>query len=138
MAKKNVYLIRREVFAASHRLYEENLSPEENQKLFGKCANKNGHGHNYVLEVTVKGEVSEKNGMVLNISELKKIIRSEIISQVDHKHLNLDVTWLKNINPTSENVVIAFWEKLENSLPQGTLNSLKLYETENNFVEYRG
>jgi 6-pyruvoyltetrahydropterin/6-carboxytetrahydropterin synthase len=130
-----LYLTRRETFSAAHRLYQEELSESENQKLYGKCANFYGHGHNYEIQVTVKGQASAKDGMVINLVILKEIIHREIIKEIDHKHLNHDVLWLKNINPTTENLVVAFWERLK---PHLNLSSVKLIETENNWAEYRG
>jgi 6-pyruvoyltetrahydropterin/6-carboxytetrahydropterin synthase len=116
-------------------LYQNDLSEAENQKLYGKCANFYGHGHNYEIQVTVAGQPSLRDGMVINLVQLKEIIHREIINEVDHKHLNQDVAWLKNINPTAENLVIAFWNRLK---PHLSLHSIKLIETENNWAEYRG
>lgn len=133
-----MYITRREVFAASHRLYNPLLSEEENYLLYDKCANKNGHGHNYTLEVIVKGEINPKSGYVLDLKILKEIIREKIIKKVDHRHLNFDVDFLKDVIPTTENIVLSIWKELAGSLPSGKLHSVKLYETENNYVEYRG
>jgi len=130
-----LYLTRRETFAAAHRLYQNDLSETENQKLYGKCANFYGHGHNYEIQVTIVGDPNIRDGMVMNLVQLKEIIHREIISEVDHKHLNQDVAWLKNVNPTAENLVIAFWNRLK---PHLNLFSIKLIETENNWAEYRG
>jgi len=130
-----LYLTRRETFAAAHRLYQNDLSETENQKLYGKCANFYGHGHNYEIQVTIQGRPNIQNGMVMNLVQLKEIIHREIINEIDHRHLNQDVAWLKNINPTAENLVMAFWSRLKPYLP---LHSIKLIETENNWVEYRG
>ncbi|HTP13576.1 MAG TPA: 6-carboxytetrahydropterin synthase [Bacteroidota bacterium] len=133
-----ILVTRRETFSASHRLYNPQLSEEKNFELFDKCANPHGHGHNYVLEVTVAGEPSAESGYVIDIKKLKEIVREEIIVKVDHKHLNFDVGFLKDINPTSENVVKAFWDILNKKIAGGKLFSIKLHETENNSVEYRG
>jgi 6-pyruvoyltetrahydropterin/6-carboxytetrahydropterin synthase len=133
-----IYVTRREVFSASHRLHNQNLSDEENEELFGKCNNLHGHGHNYILEVIVAGEVDPKTGYVVDLKKLKSIIRENVVRKVDHKHLNYDVDFLKDINPTSENIAIGIWRQLENKIPSGRLFSIKLYETENNYVEYRG
>ena len=137
MAEK-VYVIRRETFAAAHRLFKPELSDEENLKLFGKCSNPNWHGHNYTLEVVVSGEVDKSTGFVLDISILKKVIKEKIISKVDHKNLNTETDFMQGLNPTSENIVIAIWKELVNELPNGNLHSVKLYETENNYFEYKG
>ena len=135
---KTVYITRRETFAASHRLFKKELSDEENFKLFGKCSNPNWHGHNYVLEVIVVGEVDSDTGFVMDLSELKEIVRTHIISKVDHKNLNLDTDFMKGIIPTSENIVVAIWNELNDKITKGKLHSIKLYETENNYFEYKG
>ena len=137
MAKK-VYLTRRETFAAAHRLFKPELSDKENFELFGKCSNPNWHGHNYTLEVTVVGEVDSSTGFVLDIKKLKEIILENVISKVDHKNLNLDTDFMKGIIPTSENITVAIWNQLADKVPCGKLYSVKLYETENNYFEYKG
>ncbi|MEP0860375.1 MAG: 6-carboxytetrahydropterin synthase [Ignavibacterium sp.] len=133
-----VYITRRETFAAAHRLFKPELSDEENLKMFGKCSHPNWHGHNYTLEVVVAGEVNPETGFVLDIKELKKIIHQYVIDKVDHKNLNLDTDFLKGVIPTSENICIAIWNQLKDKIPSGKLYSVKLYETENNYFEYRG
>ena len=133
-----MYVTRREVFSSAHRLHNENLSEEENKQIFGKCNNPNGHGHNYVLEVVVGGDIDPKTGYVVDLKKLKEIIREHVIKKLDHKHLNFDVEFMKGINPTAENIAIAIWEQLEDKIPSGKLHSVKLYETENNYVEYKG
>jgi 6-pyruvoyltetrahydropterin/6-carboxytetrahydropterin synthase len=133
-----VYVTRREVFSASHRLWNPNLSEPKNVELFDKCANVNGHGHNYVLEVTVAGSPRPESGYVVDLKTLKRIIRSEIVEKVDHKHLNLDVPFLQGVIPTAENIAKAFWNVLEGKILDGKLFAVRLSETENNSVEYRG
>jgi len=133
-----VYVTRREIFSASHRLYNENFSDEKNDKVFGKCNNPNGHGHNYVLEVTVAGEVDPETGYVIDLKKLKRIIKDNVIKKVDHKHLNLDVKFMGGIIPTAENIAVAIWNELKDKIPSGKLYSVKLYETENNYAEYKG
>ncbi|MCF8267143.1 MAG: 6-carboxytetrahydropterin synthase [Ignavibacteriales bacterium] len=133
-----IYVTRREVFSAAHRLHNDNLSAEENWNLFGKCNNPNGHGHNYVLEVVVAGEIDCITGYVIDLKILKEIIRKNVIAKVDHKNLNYDVDFLSGKNPTAENIALGIWQQLEGKIPSGTLFSVKLYETENNYVEYRG
>ena len=135
---KKVYLTRRETFAAAHRLFKPELSDEENFKLFGKCSNPNWHGHNYTLEVTVAGEINPDTGFVIDIKKLKELMHEFVISKVDHKNLNIDTEFMKGINPTSENITIAIWNQLSNKIPGGKLFSVKLYETENNYFEYKG
>ncbi|MBS3945565.1 MAG: 6-carboxytetrahydropterin synthase [Melioribacter sp.] len=133
-----LYLTRREVFSASHRLYNEKYSDEENLKIFGKCSNPNGHGHNYVLEVIVSGKIDPSTGYVIDLKILKQIIRENVIDKVDHKNLNVDVDFMNGLNPTAENIAIGIWNQLVNKIPSGELYSVKIYETENNYVEYRG
>ncbi|MBI5731350.1 MAG: 6-carboxytetrahydropterin synthase [Ignavibacteriales bacterium] len=133
-----IYVTRREVFSASHRLFNPNFSDEENDRLFGKCNNLNGHGHNYILEVIVVGEVDSQTGYVIDLKVLKEIIKKNVISKVDHTNLNLDVDFLKGKIPTAENIAIGIWNQLVDKLPSGKLYSIKLYETENNYVEYKG
>ena len=133
-----VYLTRRTTFSAAHRLWSNHLTEEENIDLYDKCANPNGHGHNYILEVTVRGNPEPRTGMVLNLTDLKQVINEHVIDWVDHKHLNYDVPWLEGSIPTTEMLVIKFWERLEGALPQGLLYEVKLYETDNNIASYRG
>jgi 6-pyruvoyltetrahydropterin/6-carboxytetrahydropterin synthase len=133
-----VYLTRRTTFSAAHRLWSNHLTEEENIALYDKCANPNGHGHNYILEVTVRGNPEPRTGMVLNLTDLKQVINEHVIDWVDHKHLNYDVPWLEGSIPTTEMLVIKFWERLEGALPQGLLYEVKLYETDNNIASYRG
>jgi len=133
-----VYLTRRDSFSAAHRLWSNELSEAENIALYDKCANLNGHGHNYILEVTVKGTPNPRTGMVLNLAELKRAINEQVVNWVDHKHLNYDVPWLEGCIPTTEVLAIKFWERLQRKLPKGLLYEVKLYETENNIASYRG
>jgi 6-pyruvoyltetrahydropterin/6-carboxytetrahydropterin synthase len=136
--KKTVYITRRETFAAAHRLFKPELSDEENFKMFGKCSNPNWHGHNYTLEVTVAGEPNPDTGFVLDIKELKEIIKKNILSKVDHKNLNLDTDFMKGLIPTSENITLTIWNELVDKIPGGKLYSVKLFETENNYFEFKG
>ena len=133
-----IYITRKLEFCASHRLFNPEYSDEKNAQVFGLCNNPNGHGHNYVMEVTVRGEVHPETGMVLDLKALKKLVNEEIILKVDHKNLNVDVPFLKDIIPTAENLAIQFWEVLESRLESGQLHEIKLYESERNFVIYRG
>ena len=136
MAK--MYLTRREVFSASHRLWNRELSDNQNYELYDKCANPNGHGHNFILEVTVAGYVKGESGFAVDFKKLKHIVRTEIIDKTDHKHLNYDVDFLKGTIPTAENIVRAFWRVLEPKMGESKLYSIRLHETENNIVEYKG
>jgi 6-pyruvoyltetrahydropterin/6-carboxytetrahydropterin synthase len=123
-------------FNAAHRLYNPKFSNKKNEAVFGKCNNENGHGHNYVIEVFVKGPVDPETGFIINLVDLKAIIDKEIIQECDHKNLNYDVKWLKNIIPTTENLVIAFWKRIKNKINKGKLYKVRLFETDNNFAEY--
>ena len=115
---------RRESFNAAHQLYDPGLSEDENRRLFGKCANL--HGHNYVLEVVVAGEVDQASGYVLDLKALSDLIAEHIIRDVDHHNLNTDVPWLKGRVPTTENLAQAFWERLAPELPEGLLRSVRV------------
>lgn len=136
MAK--VYITRRMHFSASHRLHSDMLSDEKNLEIFGYCSNPLGHGHNYDLEVTVKGEPDPITGMVIDLKLLKDIIQKELIDKVDHKHLNFDVDCMKGIVPTAENLAIVFWSILQDKIPNGELVEIKVYETERNMALYKG
>lgn len=137
---KTVYIVRREHFNAAHKLWREDWSAEKNEEVFGKCSNKNWHGHNFNLFVTVKGVPSEETGFIIDLKELSRIIKRDVIETLDHKNLNLDVPYLKGILPSTENLIIKIWEILEAPIAHagGTLAKLRLEETENNFVEYFG
>ena len=128
-----VLVSRRESFNAAHQLCDPGLSDEENQRLFGKCANL--HGHNYVLEVVVAGQIDQATGYVLDLKELSDVISRRIIRDVDHRNLNTDVPWLKGRIPTAENLALAFWERVRSELPEGTLRSVRLWETDKNWAE---
>ena len=133
-----IYVTRRERFSAAHRLFRPELSDEENFKIFGKCSNPNWHGHNYILEVVVAGNPDKETGYVIDINLLKKIVREFVINKIDHKNLNLDTDFMQGIMPSGENIAKAIWGQIENRLPSGRLYSVKLFETENNYFEYRG
>jgi 6-pyruvoyltetrahydropterin/6-carboxytetrahydropterin synthase len=133
-----VYVTRKAHFCAAHRLYNPAWTNEKNSEVFGKCNNPNSHGHNYDLEVTVAGDPPADTGMVIDLKVLAAIVEEEIVERVDHKHLNLDVDFLKGVIPTAENMAIAFWKILAPKIPSGKLYSIKLYESANNLVEYRG
>jgi len=124
---------RRESFNAAHQLCNPDLSDEENERLFGKCANL--HGHNYVLEVVVAGEIEQASGYVLDLKSLSDVICRQVIQDVDHRNLNIDVPWLKGRIPTAENLAQAFWERLRPELPDGLLRSVRVWETDKNWAE---
>lgn len=133
-----VYVTRTAHFNAAHRLHNPDKSDEWNQRTFGKCNSPNWHGHNYRLEVTVRGEPDPETGYVIDLGELKQIIEERVIKYVDHRNLNLDVDFLHGVLPSTENFVIAIWRRLENHLPSGELHRVRLYETERNMAEYFG
>jgi 6-pyruvoyltetrahydropterin/6-carboxytetrahydropterin synthase len=132
------YVTRREVFCASHLLWNNDFSEEKNIEVYDKCANPNGHGHNYILEVTVAGEIKSDTGYMIDFKKLKQLVRTEIVDRVDHKHLNFDVDFLRGVIPTAENLAVAFWNILDPKIIDGELYAIRLRETENNVVEYRG
>src|SRR5215472_12111191 len=123
-----VYLTRKCEFSASHYYYNPELSPEENQRLFGKCANLNGHGHNYTLEVTVKGEIDPRTGFVVDLKELKEMLNREVLEALDHRHLNKEVAEFSDRMPTTENLAITIWKRLENKLNVAKLHRVRVYE----------
>jgi 6-pyruvoyltetrahydropterin/6-carboxytetrahydropterin synthase len=135
-----LYLTRRERFSAAHRMFREDWTDEMNLKIFGKCSNPNWHGHNYVLWVTVKGELTGEHGFVMNINILKKIISDKIINKLDHKNINLEVDFMTGKIATTENLAVAIWNELKPSVEKEgvSLHCIKIEETENNTIEYYG
>ena len=133
-----LYITRKEHFNAAHKLYNSNWTKEQNDLVFGKCANTNWHGHNYNLFVTVKGEANPDTGFIMNVKELSEIIQRVIIDKLDHRNLNLDVDFLQGIFPSTENLARAIWQQLEPHITEAQLHCIKLYETENIYAEYFG
>jgi 6-pyruvoyltetrahydropterin/6-carboxytetrahydropterin synthase len=133
-----VYVYRRAHFSASHRLFDPALTNDQNLEIYGGCSNPNGHGHNYHMEVCVAGVPDAKTGFVIDLKKVKKIIQEQFLNMVDHKNLNVDVDFMQGINPTTENIAIAAWHQIVPHIPEGKLFSVRVYETENNFAEYRG
>lgn len=134
-----VYLTRSEHFNAAHKLYNPNWSPEQNEAVFGKCANENWHGHNYELLVTVKGQPDPGTGFVFDVKRLSTIIKEQIIEKLDHRNLNLDVDFMQGKMCSTENLAIAIWQQLKPHLPESLqLHCIKLYETPRIYVEYFG
>jgi len=134
-----VYLTRRERFNAAHKLWVKDWSEKKNLKVFGKCANKNFHGHNYELFVTVKGTPDPLTGFVMDAKKLSNLIKKEVTTHLDHSNLNKDVKFIsKKTQPTTENLVILIWKQLAPHIKGCQLHSIKLYETENIFAEYFG
>jgi len=140
MFMKPIYITRRETFNAAHRLRREDWSESKNMEVFGKCSNRNWHGHNFELFVTVKGIPSEETGFVMNLKELGKIIKEHVIEKVDHKNIDLDVPFMAKKMSSTENLAIGIWEEMEELIKAkgAQLVKIKLFETENNFVEYFG
>jgi len=134
-----VYLTRSEHFNAAHKLYNPNWSLEQNETVFGKCANENWHGHNYELLVTIKGKPDPDTGFVFDVKRLSQIIRDHIIEKLDHRNLNLDVDFMQGQMCSTENLAIAIWQQLQPHLPPDVqLHCIKLYETPRIYVEYFG
>ena len=133
-----VYLTRKVEFSASHLYHNPDFSPEENRRVFGKCNNPHGHGHNYVLEVTVAGEPDPRTGMVLDLKELKDLLQREILDRMDHRFLNYEVPELAGKIPTTETIATVIWQLLEPRIRQGRLHRVRLYETPDLFVDCMG
>ena len=139
MAKNpQVTVTRRLHFSAAHRVHNPALSDAENLRLFGKCNNPNWHGHNYILDVSVRGAVDATTGYVIDLSRVRDVTHQAVIEKVDHRNLNLEVDFLKGVIPTTENLVVAIWRTLEPALKPAQLTKLVLWETVNNYVEYDG
>ena len=133
-----IYVKRRASFSASHRLFNPSFSDDKNEAIFDKCNNPYGHGHNYLLDVTVCGLPDPETGYVIDLKLLADLIKSNIVDLVDHKHLNYDVDFLRGVIPTVENLVVLFWQQIVGKLPSGELFEMNLSETDNNSASYRG
>jgi 6-pyruvoyltetrahydropterin/6-carboxytetrahydropterin synthase len=133
-----VTVTRRLKFNAAHRVYNPALSDDENRRLFGKDSNEHGHGHNYVLDVSVAGEIDPKTGYVFDLSRLKDLVTRDVLDVVDHHNLNADVAFMSDVIPTAENMVVRFWDILDGKVAPARLVRLVLWETDNNYVEYNG
>ncbi|MEX2157331.1 MAG: 6-carboxytetrahydropterin synthase [Gemmatimonadales bacterium] len=129
---------RRMHFNAAHRLANPRLSDAENERVFGVCSSPNFHGHNYNLDVSVEGEIDPATGYVLDIARIKDIVTECLLHHLDHKNLNLDVAWFRNLNPTAENIAVVCWRVLEPALKPARLARIRLWETERNYVDYDG
>ncbi|MDQ3281324.1 MAG: 6-carboxytetrahydropterin synthase [Acidobacteriota bacterium] len=125
-------------FSAAHRLHNPNRDAEWNQRTYDKCDNPRGHGHNYALEVSVRGKIDPETGMVIDLKRLKDIMRERVIDRVDHTNLNEDVDFLRDVIPTAENLARCFWQQLAPAITSGELYEVLLQETERNSVRYRG
>ena len=133
-----VFLTRKAEFSASHYYHNPEFTQEENQRIFGKCSNPHGHGHNYTLEVTVKGQVDPRSGFVVDLKELKEIMNREVIDALDHRFLNKEVPEFAKAIPTTENLAISIWERLKPKLKLAELHRIRVYETPDLFVDYYG
>lgn len=135
-----ITIIRREHFSAAHRLFLPGLSDEENFEIFGKCSNPNWHGHNYILYVTISGEVDPATGLIIHLRHVSKLIDEKILKKIDHKNLNLEVDFLQGKVPTSENIAIGIWNELKDEIQRlgGKLHCIRLEQSENNIIEYFG
>jgi 6-pyruvoyltetrahydropterin/6-carboxytetrahydropterin synthase len=131
-------IVRRLHFNAAHRLHNPAQSDQWNARTFGPCNNPNFHGHNYELEVMVEGEIDPETGYVLDVTELKRIVETEVLSQLDHRNLNLDIPWFASHIPSAENIAVYIWQRLEGRLPKGRLKRVRLWETPRNWVDYDG
>jgi len=133
-----LYITKKVHFSASHRLFNPSFTNEKNDEIYDKCNNYYGHGHNYVLEVTVKGIPNPETGYVIDLKKLKRILNETIVDKVDHKHLNFDVDILKGVITSVENLAVIFWNLLKEEIKEAELYRIRLFETENSFVEYFG
>ncbi len=133
-----VYLTRKAEFSASHFYHNPAFTPAENKRIFGKCNNPNGHGHNYTLEVTVKGDVNPRSGFVVDLKDLKEIMNREVLDVLDHRFLNKEVAEFADKIPTTENLAINIWQRLQPRLQAAQLHRVRVYETPDLFVDYYG
>ncbi len=133
-----ILLTRKAEFSAAHFYWNDSLSPEENVRIFGKCANRNGHGHNYTLEVTVAGEVDPVTGFVVDLKQLKDILEREVVGVYDHRHLNLEIPEFRTVIPTTENIAIAVWRRLDGKIPNARLHRVRVYEMPALFADFYG
>jgi len=133
-----IFLTRKAEFSAAHFYWNDELSPEENERVFGKCANRNGHGHNYTIEVTVSGEIDPVTGFVVDLKLLKDILEREVVGVYDHRHLNHEIPDFRTVIPTTENIAIAAWQRLEGKIPGAKLYKIRIYETPDLFADFYG
>ena len=134
----NVTVTRRLRFNAAHRVHNPSLSEEQNERLFGRCNNPNWHGHNYILDVSVIGDIDATTGYVIDLGALKDIVEKAVVDRVDHRNFNLDVDFMRGTIPTSENIIVAFWKQLEPAVRPARLARLVHWETDNNYLEDTG
>ena len=133
-----ILLTRKADFSSAHFYWNDAWSDEENERVFGKCSNRQGHGHNYTLEVTVKGNIDPTSGFVVDLKEMKDIMEREVVSVYDHRHLNYEVPEFKDVQPTTENVAIAIWRRLAGKIPNAELHRVRVYEMPDLFAAFYG
>jgi len=133
-----IFLTRKAEFSSAHFYWNDAWTKEENERVFGKCANRNGHGHNYTLEVTVAGEVDPVSGFVVDLKELKEILEREVVSVYDHRHLNYEVPEFRTAIPTTENIAVAIWQRLDGKVPNARLHRVRVYEMADLFADFYG
>lgn len=133
-----IYLTRRADFSASHYYHNPAWSAEENASVFGKCANLNGHGHNYTVEITVTGEIDPVTGFVVDLKELKDVLEKEVVQPMDHRHLNKEVPEFATLMPTTENLAAVIWKRLEGKVPGAQLHRVRVYEADDLFADCFG
>ncbi len=133
-----VLLTRKAEFSAAHFYFNPAWSEEENERVFGRCANRKGHGHNYTLEVTVAGEPDPVSGFVVDLKQLKDILESEVLSVYDHRHLNYEVSEFATTVPTTENIAVAIWRRLDGKIPNAKLHRVRIYEMPDLFADFYG
>ena len=133
-----IFLTRKVEFSSAHYYWIDSWSKDENERVFGKCANRNGHGHNYTLEVTVAGEVDPVSGFVVDLKDVKEILEREVVNVYDHRHLNLEVPEFKTALPTTENIAVAIWRRLDGKIPNARLHRIRIYEMADLFADYYG
>jgi 6-pyruvoyltetrahydropterin/6-carboxytetrahydropterin synthase len=133
-----IFLTRKVEFSSAHYYWIDSWSKDENERVFGKCANRNGHGHNYTLEVTVAGEVDPISGFVVDLKDVKEILEREVVNVYDHRHLNLEVPEFQNALPTTENIAVAIWKRLDGKIPNARLHRIRVYEMDDLFADYYG
>ncbi len=133
-----ILLTRKAEFSAAHYYWNDALSEEENVRVFGKCANRNGHGHNYTLEVTVAGEIDSVTGFVVDLKQMKDILEREVVGVYDHRHLNLEIPEFKTTIPTTENLAVAVWHRLDGKIPHAKLHRVRVYEMPDLFADFFG
>jgi 6-pyruvoyltetrahydropterin/6-carboxytetrahydropterin synthase len=133
-----ILLTRKAEFSAAHFYFNPAWSEEENNRVFGKCANRQGHGHNYTLEVTVAGEPDPVSGFVVDLKALKDIVQQEVLSVYDHRHLNYEVPEFASTVPTTENIAVAIWRRLDGKIPNAKLHRIRVYEVPDLFADFYG